>query len=285
MHDMNYGKLYIVATPIGNLGDITFRAIEILKSVDIIAAEDTRRTKELLNHFEIKNLCISFNEHTDREKINGFIEKIKAGENVAIVSDAGTPLISDPGHILVSLAVENDIEVISIPGACAAINALVQSGISCKTFRFVGFLSEDNKERKKQLDKILDETDTSIIYISSHNLKKDLKALIDVLGEDRYASLSREMTKKYEETVRGSLSYISTYFDKENIKGEFVLILKGIDEEEKREKEINLWLKMSVEEHLNYYLNQGMDEKSAMKKVASDRGKSKSDIYKVLKVK
>lgn len=285
MRELNTGKLYIVATPIGNLDDMTFRAINILKTVNLIVAEDTRRTKELLNHFEIKNICTSYNEHTDRKKIDGFITKLKEGNDIAIVSDAGTPLISDPGNILVSLVIENDIEVISIPGACAAINALVQSGISCKTFSFVGFLSEDNKERKKQLDKLVDATATSIIYISSHNLMKDLKALIENVGEERYASLSREMTKKYEETVRGSLSYIYEYFDKKVIKGEFVLVLKGIDENVLKERDVNSWLQMTVEDHFKYYIGQGVSEKDAIKKVAKDRDQSKSDIYKLIKVK
>ncbi len=285
MSELNTGKLYIVATPIGNLDDMTFRAINILKTVNLIVAEDTRRTKELLNHFEIKNICTSYNEHTDRKKIDGFITKLKEGNDIAIVSDAGTPLISDPGNILVSLAIENDIEVISIPGACAAINALVQSGISCKMFSFVGFLSEDNKERKKQLDKLVDATATSIIYISSHNLMKDLKALIENVGEERYASLSREMTKKYEETVRGSLSYIYEYFDKKVIKGEFVLVLKGIDENVLKERDVNSWLQMTVEDHFKYYIGQGVSEKDAIKKVAKDREQSKSDIYKLIKVK
>ena len=205
----DYGKLYIVSTPIGNLSDISFRAIETLKEVDLIAAEDTRHTRELLNHFDIKKELVSFNEHTDTGKAENLIEKIKDGISIALVSDAGTPIISDPGIVLTKLAIENDIELIAIPGACAAVNALVLSGLSAKTFTFIGFLSEDNKKRKEQLSNLVDKMETMIFYISSHNLKKDLKSLIDVFGSDRKASLSREMTKKFEETIRGDLAFIS----------------------------------------------------------------------------
>ena len=198
------GKLYIVATPIGNLKDITFRAIEVLKEVDIIASEDTRHTRELLNHFDIKTPTTSYHEHNKYDKAKEIIEKILSGASVAIVSDAGTPIISDPGDELVRLAIENNIEVQAVPGACAGINALVVSGLSASSFVFVGFLSDDNKKRKKQIDNLKCEMRTMIFYISPHNIKKDLKLLIDVFGDERLASISREMTKIHEETIISS---------------------------------------------------------------------------------
>lgn len=281
----NNGKLYIVSTPIGNLGDISYRAVETLKEVDLILAEDTRHTRELLNHFDIKKELISFNEHTELSKTENLIEKIKDGMSIALVSDAGTPIISDPGAKLTKLAIENDITITAIPGACAAINALVLSGLSAKNFTFIGFLSEDNKKRKEQLSNLSDKMETMIFYISSHNLKKDIKSLIEVFGNDRDASISREMTKKFEETVRGNLAYISDYFSEKEIRGEFVLIVAGISKDVLKEKEINKWSEMTYEEHYDYYLNQGLSDKDALKKVAADRGLKKNEVYKLLKVK
>ena len=281
----NNGKLYIVSTPIGNLGDISYRAVETLKEVDLILAEDTRHTRELLNHFDIRKELISFNEHTDINKAENLIEKIKNGMSIALVSDAGTPIISDPGVVLTKLAVENDINITAIPGACAAINALVLSGLSAKTFTFIGFLSEDNKKRKEQLSNLYDKMETMIFYISSHNLKKDIKSLIEVLGSDRKASISREMTKKFEETIRGDLTYINDYFSEKEVRGEFVLIVAGVDKDVLREKEISKWNEMTYEEHYEYYLNQGFNDKDALKKVATDRGIRKNEVYKLLKVK
>ena len=281
----NNGKLYIVSTPIGNLGDISYRAVETLKEVDLILAEDTRHTRELLNHFDIKKELISFNEHTELSKTKNLVEKIKDGMSIALVSDAGTPIISDPGAKLTKLAIENDITITAIPGACAAINALVLSGLSAKNFTFIGFLSEDNKKRKEQLSNLSDKMETMIFYISSHNLKKDIKSLIEVFGNDRDASISREMTKKFEETVRGNLAYISDYFSEKEIRGEFVLIVAGISKDVLKEKEINKWSEMTYEEHYDYYLNQGLSDKDALKKVATDRGLKKNEVYKLLKVK
>lgn len=281
----NNGKLYIVSTPIGNLGDISYRAVETLKEVDLILAEDTRHTRELLNHFDIKKELISFNEHTELSKTENLVEKIKDGMSIALVSDAGTPIISDPGAKLTKLAIENDITITAIPGACAAINALVLSGLSAKNFTFIGFLSEDNKKRKEQLSNLSDKMETMIFYISSHNLKKDIKSLIEVFGNDRDASISREMTKKFEETVRGNLAYISDYFSEKEIRGEFVLIVAGISKDVLKEKEINKWSEMTYEEHYDYYLNQGLSDKDALKKVATDRGLKKNEVYKLLKVK
>ena len=279
------GKIYIVATPIGNLKDITFRAIEVLKEVDIIAAEDTRRTRELLNHFNINTKTISYHEHSGYEKAKEIVERVKLGANVAITTDAGTPIISDPGNELVKLAIEENIEVVGVPGACAAINALVVSGLSASSFTFIGFLPDDNKRRKNQLTDLENEMRTMIFYISPHRLKKDLKDLIDLFGDTRKASISREMTKIYEETVRGSLREIFDYFDSKEIKGEFVLVVDGIDKkivEKSRQEE---WLNMGIEDHYKMYIEKGYADKEAIKKIALDRGKDKREIYKLLKVK
>lgn len=283
--DKANGKIYIVATPIGNLSDMTFRAVETLKSVDLIAAEDTRRTRELLNHFNIKTKTTSFNEHTDIDKALHLIEEAKKGLNIAIVSDAGTPIISDPGFKLTSIAIKEGIELVAVPGACAAINALVLSGLNAREFVFVGFIPEEKKYRKNLLNNLANESRTMIFYVSMHNLKKDLTSLIDIFGKERKASLSREMTKKYEETIRGSLSYIYDYYNENIAKGEFVLVVDGIGENILKERDIEDWLSISIDEHIKIYTDIGDDPMTAMKKVAKDRGLKKSDIYKTLKVK
>ena len=283
--DIAYGKIYIVSTPIGNLKDMTFRAIETLKEVDIIAAEDTRHTRELLNHFDIDTKTTSYHEHSGYDKSKAIIEKIKLGANVAIVTDAGTPIISDPGNELVKLAIEENIEVLGVPGACAGINALVVSGLDASSFVFVGFLSDDNKKRKNQLSDLENEMRTMIFYISPHNLKKDLKSLIEVFGETRLASISREMTKIHEETIHASLKEILNYFDSKEIRGEFVLVVSGIDKELVSNAKKQEWLNVSIEEHYEMYLKSGLTDKEAMKKVATDRGIDRREVYKVLKVK
>lgn len=283
--DINSGKIYIVSTPIGNLKDITFRAIEVLKEVDIIAAEDTRRTRELLNHFDIKTKVTSYHEYSSYEKAEEIINKIKDNANVAIVTDAGTPLISDPGNKLVKLAIENNIEVIAVPGACAGINALVVSGLDASSFVFVGFLSDNKKIREQQLDSLKLEMRTMIFYVSPHNLLKDLKLLSDVFGKERLASISREMTKVYEETIRGSLNYILNYFNSKEIRGEFVLIVSGIDKEKVKESEKKAWQDLSIKEHYDKYLLDGLTDKEAIKKVAKDRDIDRREVYKELKVK
>lgn len=283
--DINSGKIYIVSTPIGNLKDITFRAIEVLKEVDIIAAEDTRRTRELLNHFDIKTKVTSYHEHSSYEKAEEIINKIKDNANVAIVTDAGTPLISDPGNRLVKLAIENNIEVIAVPGACAGINALVVSGLDASSFVFVGFLSDNKKIREQQLDSLKLEMRTMIFYVSPHNLLKDLKLLSDAFGKERLASISREMTKVYEETIRGSLNYILNYFNSKEIRGEFVLIVSGINKEKVKESEKKAWQDLSIKEHYDKYLLDGLTDKEAIKKVAKDRDIDRREVYKELKVK
>lgn len=283
--DIKNGKIYIVSTPIGNLKDMTFRAIEVLKEVDIIAAEDTRHTRELLNHFDIDTKTTSYHEHSSYDKAKEIIEKVKSGANVAIVTDAGTPIISDPGDVLVKLAIEENIEVLGVPGACAGINALVVSGLDASSFVFVGFLSDDNKKRKNQLSDLEMEMRTMIFYISPHSIKKDLKSLIELFGEERQASISREMTKIYEETVRGNLKELYDYFDSKEVKGEFVLVVSGIDKEVVSNAKKEEWLSVSIEEHFEMYVKSGLTDKEAMKKVANDRGLDKREVYKVLKVK
>ena len=279
------GKLYIVSTPIGNLKDITFRAVETLKMVDLIAAEDTRRTRELLNHFDINTNLTSYHEHNKYDKANEIIEEIKNGADVAVVTDAGTPIISDPGNELVKKAISENIEVTAVPGACAAVNALVLSGLDAKSFVFIGFLSEDKRKQREQLDEIQNETRTMIFYISPHNIIDDLTSLINVLGNERLASISREMTKVYEETLRGTLSELLENLKNRNIKGEFVLVVNGIDKNLVKELEISKWLEISVTEHYDRYIAEGLSDKDAIKKVAKDRGVDKRDIYRELKVK
>ena len=283
--DIESGKLYIVSTPIGNLKDITFRALEVLKEVDIIAAEDTRHTRELLNHFDIDTKTTSYHEHNKYEKSKEIIEKIIEGANVAIVTDAGTPIVSDPGDELVKLAIENNVEVIAVPGACAGINALVVSGLPADSFVFVGFLSDNNKKKQEQIDSLKSEMRTMIFYVSPHNLKKDLKLLIDVFGEERCASISREMTKVHEETIRGNLKNIYNHFIENDIRGEFVLIVSGLNKKVLEDNAKEEWKKIPLEEHFKSYLDNGMTEKEAIKKVAKDRGIDKREMYKILKVK
>ena len=279
------GKIYIVATPIGNLKDITFRAIETLKEVDLVVAEDTRRTLELLNHFDISKKITSYHEHNKYDKAYELIEKVKSGISIAIVTDAGTPIISDPGDYLISEAIKENIDITSVPGACAAINAIVLSGLDAKSFVFVGFLSEDNKKRKEQLESIKDEPRTMIFYISPHNIKDDIGTLIDIFGKERQASLSREMTKVHEENIRGTLKEINDYIFTKDIKGEFVLVVKGIDKNILREEEIKKWLDIDIKEHFNLYLSKGLSDKEAIKKVAEDRGMDKKEAYRCLKIK
>lgn len=279
------GKLYIVSTPIGNLHDMTFRAIEVLKSVDLVAAEDTRRTRELFNHFDIDTKITSYHEHNKYDKAKSIIDMMKEGTNVAVVTDAGTPIVSDPGSVLVKLAIEENIEITAIPGCSAVINALVLSGLDSDSFVFVGFLKDDNKKRKEQLKELEFETRTMVLYISPHNIMKDLKQLMEIFGEERKASLSREMTKVHEETVRGTLKDIYSIFESRDIKGEFVLSVAGLDKTVLKTSEIEKWLSISVEEHYQKYIDEGMSDKDAIKKVASDRSVDKREIYKELKVK
>ena len=267
------GKLYLVATPIGNLEDITLRALRILKEVDIIAAEDTRNTLKLLNHFEIKKPLISNHRHNEDDREDVLINKLKEGKNIAVVSDAGTPGISDPGEVIVKKAIEENIQVIPIPGACAAINALIASGLDTKEFTFFGFLPLNKKLRKEKLEEIKNESKTSIIYEAPHKIKDSLKDLKTVIG-NRKVVLAREITKIHEEFIRGNIDDIIDKSD--DLKGEMILLIEG------GEKEIleNVLNNLSLEEHYNIYEKQGLDKKEINKKIAKDRGVNKNEIYK-----
>ena len=266
------GKLYLVATPIGNLEDITLRALRILKEVDLIAAEDTRTTLKLLNHFEINKPLISYHRHNEEIKKDVLIEKLKNGENIAIVTDAGTPGISDPGEIIVKEAIENNIEIIPIPGACAAINALICSGLDTKEFSFIGFLPLNKKLRKDKLNEIEKETKTLIIYEAPHKLNDTLKDLKNILN-NRKIVLARELTKIHEQFIRGNIEEIIE--KSKDLKGEIILIIEG-NEKIEEENHLN---NLSLEEHFEFYEKLGLDKKEIIKKIAKDRGVSKNDIY------
>ncbi len=266
------GKLYLVATPIGNLEDITLRALRILKEVDLIAAEDTRNTLKLLNHYNISKPLISYHRHNEEIKVDGLIEKIKNGENIAIVSDAGTPGISDPGEIIVKSAIDNNIEIVPIPGACAAINALICSGFDTKEFVFLGFLPINKKLRKEKLDEIKKESKTLIIYEAPHKLKNTLEDLKEIVGK-RKIVLARELTKIHEEFLAGSIDEIIE--KSHDLKGEMIILIEGCEKID----EDNLLTKLSLEEHYSYYEKMGFDKKDIIKKMAKDRGVNKNEIY------
>ncbi len=266
------GKLYIVATPIGNLEDITLRAINVLKNVDLIAAEDTRHTLKLLNHFEISKPLISNHRHNEDEKTNILIEKLKEGLDIALVSDAGTPGICDPGEAIIKKCIEEQIEVIPIPGACAMINALIASGIDTKEFIFLGFLPLNKKTRKEKLEEIKESKKTIILYEAPHKLLSTLKDLKEIL-ENRQVVLARELTKIHEEFIRGNIEEIIKV--SENLKGEMVLIIEKNDKIEEKNNFENL----SLEEHYKLYENQGLQKKEIIKKIAKDRGLNKNEIY------
>ena len=262
----------MVATPIGNLEDITLRALRILKEVDLIAAEDTRNTLKLLNHFEIKKNLISYHRHNEEIKVDSLIEKVKKGENIAIVSDAGTPGISDPGEVIVKEAIKNNIEVIPIPGACAAINALIASGLDTSEFVFIGFLPLNKKLRKEKLEEIKKETKTSIIYEAPHKLKKTLQDLKEII-DNRRVVLARELTKRHEEFLRENIDNLIE--KSESLKGEMIILIEG---SKKEEKEIE-FEEMPLEEHYKFYEKQGLEKKEIIKKIAKDRGVNKNEIY------
>lgn len=273
-----YGTLTLCATPIGNLEDITYRVVRTLQEVDFIAAEDTRHTRKLLNHFDIHTKLISYHEHNKMEKGKELIELLKQGKNLALVTDAGTPGISDPGEDIVKLAIEEGITVTSAPGAVAGITALILSGQSTRRFIFEGFLPTDKKERKALLESLKTETRTTILYEAPHRLNKTLQLLYEALG-DRSITVTKELTKKFEFIHKTTLSGAITYFEEVELKGEFVLVLAGKDLKTLQEEDQKVWEEMSIEEHMNLYVNKGMDEKTAMKQVAKDRGVSKRDIY------
>lgn len=276
------GILYLCATPIGNLEDISIRAINTLKQVDIIAAEDTRHTLNLINHFEIKTPMTSYHEHNKVTKGIQLIKYLLDGKNIALVTDAGTPGISDPGEDLVKLALENNITVTSIPGACALINALIISGMSTRRFVFEGFIPTDKKDKKKILERLIKETRTIIIYEAPHRLKTTLNELYSTLG-NRDIAIIKELTKKYEQIKRCNLKQALDYYQTNEAKGEFAIIIEGANEETLETENILKWQSISIEEHMEIYKD--MDKKEAMKQVAKDRGMSKRDVYSYLNLK
>lgn len=275
------GKLFLCATPIGNLEDITFRVLKTLKEVDLIAAEDTRHSLRLLNHFEIKTPMTSYHEYNKVEKAVYLVEKMKQGTDVALITDAGTPGISDPGEELVRQCYEAGITVTSLPGPAACITALTMSGLSTRRFCFEAFLptdKSDKKERQRILEELKDETRTIIIYEAPHHLVRTLKDLYETLG-DRNITICRELTKKYETAFQTTFSQALAFYETEEPKGECVLVIEGKSVRELEEEKIRTWEDMPLSEHMDHYLSQGMDKKEAMKAVAKDRGISKREVY------
>lgn len=275
------GKLYLCATPIGNLEDITFRVLRTLKEVDLIAAEDTRNSIKLLNHFDIHTPMTSYHEYNKIEKAEVLIRKIQEGMNIALITDAGTPGISDPGEDLVRMCYEAGVEVTSLPGPAACITALTLSGLATRRFAFEAFLPSDKKERQAVLAELVNETRTMILYEAPHRLVKTLKELLDVLG-NRKMTLCRELTKKHETAFASTIEDVLTYYENQEPKGECVLVIEGKSRQELVEEERARWEELTIEEHMDIYLNQGKDKKEAMKCVAKDRGVSKRDIYQAL---
>ena len=273
------GMLYLCATPIGNLEDITFRVVRTLKEVDMIAAEDTRNSIKLLNHFDIHTPMTSYHEHNKYDKAEYLISLMKEGRNVALITDAGTPAISDPGQVLVSRAAQEGIAVTSLPGAAACITALTLSGLDTTAFCFEGFLSRDKKKRNEVMERLKKESRTMILYEAPHHLKKTLELLSDSLGADRRMALCRELTKKHEEVYRVTIGECLERYRDEEPRGECVLVIEGADTVRQAEEKARLYLDMSLEEHISLYLDGGMDKKEAMKKVAADRGVSKREVY------
>lgn len=275
------GMLYLCATPIGNLGDMTSRVVETLGSVDIIAAEDTRNSIKLLNHFQIKTSMTSYHEYNKVEKADYLVEQMRQGKNVALITDAGTPGISDPGEVLVEKCHEAGVTVTSLPGAAACITALTLSGLSTRRFCFEAFLPSDKKEKAQILSELKEESRTIILYEAPHHLVRTLKELLDALGERRL-TLCRELTKKFETVVPTTIEGALAMYEHEEPRGEYVLVLEGKGLERKREERQAAWQSMGIEEHMKHYEKEGMDEKSAMKQVAKDRGVPKREIYKYL---
>ena len=275
------GKLYLCATPIGNLDDITFRVLETLKTVDLIAAEDTRHSIKLLNHFNIKTPMTSYHEYNKVEKARVLVEKMKEGANIALITDAGTPGISDPGEELVRQCHEAGIELTSLPGPAACITALTISGLPTRRFCFEAFLPTEKKEKQWILEELKTETRTIILYEAPHHLLRTLKELYEALG-DRRATICRELTKKYETAFLTTLSGAVAYYEENEPRGECVIVVEGRSIGELKEEGQAQWQEMSLEEHMEYYLSQGKEKKEAMKLVAKDRGLSKREVYQAL---
>ena len=276
-----YGKLYLCATPIGNLEDITFRVIRILKEVDLIAAEDTRHSIKLLNHFEIATPMTSYHEFNKFEKADKLVEYMREGKNIALITDAGTPGISDPGEVLVEKCFEVGIEVSSVPGPAACITAVTMSGLPTRRFAFEAFLPREKKERHQILKELVGETRTMVIYEAPHHLLSTLQELYENLG-DRRITLCRELTKKHEEAIPDTISGLIRRYEQEEIRGECVLVIEGKSFDELQKERENQWQEMSVEDHMAYYQSNGYEKKEAMKLVAKDRGVSKREIYQYL---
>lgn len=275
------GKLYLCATPIGNLEDITFRVLNTLKEVDLIAAEDTRHSIKLLNHFDIKTPMTSYHEFNKVEKAKYLVEKMKEGVNIALVTDAGTPGISDPGEELVRQCYEAGVEVTSLPGPAACITALTMSGLATRRFAFEAFLPADKKEKQVILEELKNETRTIILYEAPHRLVRTLGELYEALG-DRRITICRELTKKYETAFRTTFSGALAHYEAEEPKGECVIVVEGKSHEEIQKEKEQAWETMPIEEHMEKYLSQGMEKKEAMKQVAKDRGIRKRDVYQYL---
>ena len=274
MIDKNKGKLYIVGTPIGNLDDITIRAINVLKQVDLIAAEDTRHTLKLLNHLNISKPLISYHRHNEEIRAEELIKELKTGKNIGLVSDAGTPGICDPGEEIIKKCIEESIKVVPIPGACAMINALITSGISTKEFIFLGFLPLNKKSRKEKLEEIKNANKTIILYEAPHKLKNTLNDLSDIL-QSREVVLARELTKIHEEYIRGTVKELMEKTD--NLKGEMILIIEKNNKD--NEEALNSLNNLTLEEHYNFYEKRGLNKKEIIKKIAKDRNVSKNEIY------
>ena len=275
------GTLYLCATPIGNLEDMTPRVVDTLREVDLIAAEDTRNSLKLLNHFEIRTPMTSYHEYNKYDKADQLIGNLMEGKNIALITDAGTPGISDPGEVMTVKCQEAGIPVTSLPGCCACITALTLSGLSTRRFCFEGFLPSDKKDRKFVLQELQKETRTIVLYEAPHHLKKTLQELAAVLG-DRKITLCRELTKRFETVMPTTIFAATDYFETNDPRGEYVLVIEGKSYEEKKQEAQKNWLEMPVEEHVALYESQGFDRKEAMKKAAKDRGVSKRDIYQSL---
>ena len=276
---MEIGKLYLVPTPIGNLKDITLRALEVLESVDIIAAEDTRQTLKLLNHFNIKKTLISYHKHNEQAKSEEIISRLKEGNNIAIVTDAGTPGISDPGAVIASKCIEENINFDVLPGATAITTALVYSGLDTTRFLFRGFIPRETKDRKILIEEVRDVKESIIFYESPHRLLSTLSLLSETLGNRKIAAC-RELTKLHEEIIRGDILEVIEHFKEKGIKGEFVLVVQGKQKEEIEEEKKKEWGNITIEEHIIKIIDDGITKKEAIKIVAKERGLAKSDVYK-----
>ena len=282
MEQHKTGTLYLCATPIGNLEDITYRVLRTLKEVDLNAAEDTRNSIRLLNHFEIKTPMTSYHEYNKIEKAYQLVAKMREGKNIALITDAGTPGISDPGEDIVRICYEEGIPVTSLPGAAACITALTMSGLPTRRFAFEAFLPKDKKEHQAVIEELKTETRTIIIYEAPHHLVRTLQELSDTLGGDRRLTICRELTKRHEEKMQTTFADSLSYYEVNEPRGEYVLIIAGRSREEMKKEEQAGWEALSLEEHMAHYESQGIDRKEAMKRVAKDRGVSKRDIYQAL---